>query len=65
MRCLVGVALVELGVQGDQREPGEQAEDAVAGAAVRVGVLEHVLDLRDVGAVLVLLFVVHRHWHDL
>jgi hypothetical protein len=52
-------------VQGDQREPGEQAEDAVARAAVRVGVLEHVLDLGDVGAVLVLLLVVHRDGDDL
>ena len=64
-RRLVGVALVELGVQRDQREPGEQAEDAIAGASVRIGVLEHVLDLGDVGAVLVLLRVVHDDGDDL
>ncbi len=57
-RDRVGVAVLERGVERDQREAGEQAQDDVA-RAVRARVLEDVLDLRDVLAVAPLLLLVH------
>ena len=52
-------AAVQLGVQGDQGEAREQAQDRVALAAFGVRVLEDLLDLRNVAGVLLLLLVVH------
>ncbi len=57
--CLVGVAVLEGRVQGDQREAREQAEDRVGLAALRVRVGQDLLDLRDVMVVLGLLLGVH------